>query len=1133
MNFRILGPLEVTNRGREAVLGGGKQRALLAILLLHPNEVVSSDRLIQELWSVDAPPTAAKSLQVHVSRLRRSLGDASPNGTDSVVVTSSGGYLIRVEPGELDRERFERLVEDGRKALAEDSFERAVERLDEALALWRGPPLADFTYESFAQSEIARLEELRLEATEERIEARLALGHHNQVIAELEALVDRHPFRERPRAQLMVALYRAGRQTEALQAYQNARRTLVEEQGIEPGESLRQLEAAILAQDPALARPSAAPTAEARRRARRLVTPATDAAALRTRRKRALLVAGAGLVTLALAVVVVLLTRGSEERTTSALTNDSHAVAVIDPKTNEVREAASVGAQPGPLAFERKSGSLWVANLDDKTVTHIDARAERVGRTIAVGDVPVGLAAGGGAVWVASADRTDSFVTVRKIDGRFDALERTVRVTSLPDEQADVALHGGALWVAPSYGLLTLINPRTGAVRRPAIETGHGQTVVAVGAGSIWVADREANIIVRADPASGATTPIPVGNGPTGIAIGAGAVWVTLGHENSLARIDPQSGAVRRTIRVGRAPTGVAVGERAVWVANSGDGTVSRVDPNTDEVVATVRVGASPQDVVVGGGKVWVSVRPRTLSEVARPGGTVRLESQSDVGSMDPAANAPPLAVQLGYATGARLLNYPDAPSPTGSRVEPEVAQSLPTRSKDGRTYTFRIRPGFRFSPPSNEPVTARTFKYTIERSLDPRMRGSGPAFLGDVVGASAYAAGKAKRVSGVTASGNVLRIRLVSPAPDFPERIALSWFAAVPIGTPIEPRGVREVPSAGPYYVASESPGEGVVLRRNPNYRGGRPHRLREIRLRVGVAKARAAAHVEAGSADYVPNEITPQNAARLAARYGAGSRAARAGRQRYFVNPSLAVDHLALNTSRPLFSSARMRKAVNYAIDRRALARQGGIFHPLPATPTDQYLPPGVPGYRDARIYPFSPDVAAARRLIGQRRRKAVLYVFDHPSLPQIAQIVKTNLGAVGIDVEVKQFPLSVYFGKIATRGEPYDIALASWGVDYPDPANILSLFDGRLLKQTPSYSDSYFDDPAYNRRLAAAASLSGPRRYIAYSQLDLDLARDAAPWAAYANESRHDFFSARIGCQTYQPIYGIDLAALCIRR
>jgi DNA-binding SARP family transcriptional activator len=257
MDFRILGPLEVVDDGRERVIPAGKQRALLAILLLHANEVVSSDRLIEELWGERPPASAAKSLQVHVSRLRHALDGELGSGTDGVIVTRGGGYLIRVGAGELDRARFQRLVEEGRAALVEGAPERALELLREALELWRGPPLAEFAYDSFAQGEIARLEELHLGAVEHRIEAELALGRHAQVIGELESLVDLHPFRERLRAQLMLALYRAGRQTEALEAYRQARRTLVEEVGVEPGEELRALERAVLAQDPVLDPPPA------------------------------------------------------------------------------------------------------------------------------------------------------------------------------------------------------------------------------------------------------------------------------------------------------------------------------------------------------------------------------------------------------------------------------------------------------------------------------------------------------------------------------------------------------------------------------------------------------------------------------------------------------------------------------------------------------------------------------------------------------------------------------------------------------------------------------------------------------------------------------------------------------------
>ncbi len=228
MEFRVLGPLEVLSDGRALDLGGQKQRALLALLLLEANRVVSSDRLIEGLWEGDPPSTAQKGLQVYVSQLRKLLGRER-------LQTKAPGYVLRVDPDELDVERFRRLQAEG--------------RLDEALALWRGPPLGEFAYRRFAQPEIARLEELRLGCLEERIERDLAGGRHAELVGELEALVKEHPLRERLRGQLMLALYRSGRQAEALDAYADARAALVEELGIEPGRELRELHQAILQQD--------------------------------------------------------------------------------------------------------------------------------------------------------------------------------------------------------------------------------------------------------------------------------------------------------------------------------------------------------------------------------------------------------------------------------------------------------------------------------------------------------------------------------------------------------------------------------------------------------------------------------------------------------------------------------------------------------------------------------------------------------------------------------------------------------------------------------------------------------------------------------------------------------------------
>jgi DNA-binding SARP family transcriptional activator len=249
LDFRILGRLEVVEGDRPLVLGGPKQRALLAVLLLRRRETVSTDRLIDELWGERAPATAAKTAQVYVSNLRKILGDG-------VVVTHGRGYELAIESGQVDLDRFRVLVSQGRAALQAGDARKARGRLGDALAMWRGPPLADFEQEPFAQGEAARLEEERLAVLEDRIEADLASGRHAALVGELEALARQHPLRERFHEQQMLALYRSGRQVDALERYQHTRRELVEQLGVEPGPALRELERAILAHDPALRRHS-------------------------------------------------------------------------------------------------------------------------------------------------------------------------------------------------------------------------------------------------------------------------------------------------------------------------------------------------------------------------------------------------------------------------------------------------------------------------------------------------------------------------------------------------------------------------------------------------------------------------------------------------------------------------------------------------------------------------------------------------------------------------------------------------------------------------------------------------------------------------------------------------------------
>jgi len=507
------------------------------------------------------------------------------------------------------------------------------------------------------------------------------------------------------------------------------------------------------------------------------------------------------------------------------------------------------------------------------------------------------------------------------------------------------------------------------------------------------------------------------------------------------------------------------------------------------------------------------------------------METTEGLDSIDPALGYGTQEFSIFRATSATLLGYPAEPGAPGTTLVPDLAEGLPRRSVGGRTYTFTIRSGFRFSPPSGEPVTAQTMKYSIERTLNPRMRSPGGPLVRDLVGGVAYAEGRARHISGVRASGNQLTLRLVEPSSSFSHRIAMFFFSAVPVGTPIDPEGLRSVPSAGPYYVASSVPDEEILLRRNPNYGGSRRRGANELRIRLGVNQAKTVAGIEAGSVDYAPIGDHPRIARRLQERYGPGSANAKTGGPRYIVKPMGEIDHLIFNTSRPPFSSARLRRAVNYALDRRSLAREG-LWNGLPAQPTDQYLPPTMPGFRDTRIYPSRPDLARARRLAGPGRRSVVLYTAGYQYHLRFAEIVRANLRAIGMDVEIENYGDS-HWTRIARRGEPFDLAVNGWASDYPDPLDLLGQLDGRTIREDENINFAYFDDPAYNRRLDAAASLPSPARELALGRLDVDTARTAAPWAAVANNRTHDFFSGRVGCQRYSAVYGLELASLCVRR
>jgi YVTN family beta-propeller protein len=605
VDFRILGALEVEDRGESLPLGGHQQRALLALLLLRANEVVPVEEIIDDLWGAEPPPSATKSVHALISKLRRRLENepADPEGEvgeNGVLLTRPHGYLLTVASGELDLHRFESLLDEGQQALDAGRPDDAAAKLRQGLALWRGPPLAEFAYESFAQVEIARLEELGLAALEERIEADLALGRDRDLIPELEALVAKNPLRERLRGQLMLALYRSGRQAQALEAYQRARRVLVDELGIEPSPALQRLEQAILQQDGSLELVrQRTPTVAGRDE--ELALPESAVSSARRRRPHLREVAVPAAAAAVAALIALLAFRSGSE----SITVSPNSVAIIDPKTNKVVADVRVGTRPGAVAVGE--GAVWVANLDDSTLSRINPKTREVERVIPMQGVsPSDIAAGADGVWVANGPHN---AVVRVSPDANEVVDR-IDTNECLGFDASIAVGEGAVWFVCAAGLARIDPASNDAVRLRYL--GLVPRGIAVGLGAVWVSNGSQNTVSRINPQTRQVTgTLTVAGDPRALAVGQGAVWVTAFRDDQVSRLAARPGEpiTTESIHVGDGPIDVAVGAGGVWVANSRDGTVSRIDPRTGKVVATVRLGNSPRGIAAGADKIWVTVQ--------------------------------------------------------------------------------------------------------------------------------------------------------------------------------------------------------------------------------------------------------------------------------------------------------------------------------------------------------------------------------------------------------------------------------------------------------------------------------------------------------------------------------------------
>jgi YVTN family beta-propeller protein len=1124
IDYRLLGPLEVGADGHAVEIGGLKQRALLAILLIRANQSVPRDVLVDQLWGEHPPAGAQHSLEVYVSRLRKTL---EPCAGCPTVLTRPGAYLLRIAEQQLDVNRFERLAEEGRRALAAQAPGRAAADLREALALWRGAPLADLSHEPFAQAEIARLEKLRLGATEDRIEADLALGHHADVISELEALVAAHPWRERLHQQLMIALYRCGRQAESLAVYQAARRALMRELGIEPSPALRRLEHAILEQDVSLEPASRAKEPQAR-------AAAETSRFSRVGRTRLKQLAGAGtLAVVTLALLMVGFSRSSGGAATPAAGPDT--VGVIDSARNVLSGVVTGAARPNGVAYG--AGAVWITDSAADLLLQVDSRRQVVDR-IPVGRGPAGVAVGDGEVWVAN--ELDG--TVSEVNPRAGREVARIQVGNGPDE---IAFGFRSVWVANvTDNTLSRIDPGSDGVIA-TIPLGSAPAGLAVGDRALWVTSAETGRLLLVDPLGNRVSrAFPIGNSPGGVAFGAGSVWVA-DADGTVWRFDPLSGRLVK-FRVGRPSAGVAYADGAVWVANTLSGSVSRINPGTGSIVH-IHVGNEPTDLAAGGGGLWTTVLP---SPASHRGGTLTMIAQLSPQdqSTDPAvANALPIWQMLSV-TNDGLVGYRRVGGVAGDTLIPDLATTLASPANGGKTYTFQLRSGIKYS--DGTPVKPTDFRRAIQRVFRITQGNIGPAaFYTGIVGAAACerAPHRCDLARGITTNdkANTVSFHLTTSDPEFLYKLALPFADAVPPGTPDREIVPTQLPATGPYLTQSYLPRRSWVLVRNPQFHewsdqaqpGGYPDR---IILGLGLAPGTAVDAVEHGHADVMLSP-PPGRLHELATGYAS----------QLHSGPLAATIALVMNTRVWPFSVLAARQAVNDAIDRNAIIELAG--GPLIAQPTCQILPPTLPGYQPYCPYTTNPspsgawaapDLARAKHLIrasGTRGAKVTVFTGAFgTTIPAQAtgRYLISVLDQLGYRASLRVInDVATYDNRLYDSREHPQIGWFSWYQDYPVPSDFISplLTCSSFLPGNPGNLNAA---EFCNRRIDAQVkqALAVPPRLPntagrLWTNIDHELV-DQAPWVPLYNPRALVALSARVGNYQFQPYWTLLIDQLWVR-
>ena len=754
----------------------------------------------------------------------------------------------------------------------------------------------------------------------------------------------------------------------------------------------------------------------------------------------------------------------------------------IDPVSHRTLKTVSIPlAVPGAIWVE--GGTLWVTDRGAPRVIGIDAatgiQEHDYWLTEDKEDRPgaVSLAVGAGSLWVGLAD-AEELVRVDPDSGKIQARIRLKWPEVLDFDETGVYATGG--------GKLHRIDPATNEVTWATPIVDAYLADIAFGGGFTWTVDDTSGMVAKVTRAGQVAGTYQVGIGALPLAPIGDTMWVGVQDAGKLVGIDMVTGATREIV-LGHLIYGLIAGPT--------------------ELVATL--GPTPEEIIAG-------IEGDTLT-IASP------YAPFNGPNPDPATNGSFEFRQAAYITCAGLLRYPNKPAPDGWVLDPEVAAAMPEVSADGRTYTFTVRKGFVFSPPSNEAVTAATFRSTLERALSADLgeAGRGIVFLSDIMGAVDFHEGRSAHVSGIVADGDRLTITLEAPAPDFLRRLTLPYFCPLPVGTPAVSRGLDPtppLPAAGPYYLATHIGAELGLFLPNPNYTGPRERPWAAFAFRFGFTPGDAIGRVEAGLADAaVSGAFEPllNAASQRAKEWGPGSAAAGSGDQRWFGSPRFLTDFIAMNPADPLLKDPAIRRAIALALDRPALA---AIFG---EAPTAGLLAPSVPGSPPAGTAPPVRDLDKARVLLAGRTGTLVMAsppAGECPECDAVASAVKSQLAPIGITVQIKGFD-----DPWAASQEPknkIDLLNGNLDTDYPDPVALM----GRL-------PDNAWVPKADLAELDRIGGLDGQARIDAAAALATRVA-DGGDWVVPFGYPVYPLYLGKtVGCGYVQPAIGaVDLLSLC---